>query len=694
MLDFDTLERYAEKAESGPCPISASEMAEVFGRSLREVDVVSFDIFDTALLRYVDHPLDVFLHLGRQAAFQAFDFSRPISVLRAAAEEKARAMVAGLIGSTEVNLLEIYQVFCDLNGLDRAHAESFVEAEQEAELRLCFACAPILALYRNACSSGKQVIFVSDTYHERSFLQQLLRSAGYEAQSSDIYASSESRRSKQSGALFPEVLAALQTPAERVLHLGDHPVSDLQRASDVGIRALLHPWKTSRSKPALQSARNGPQAANQEEILAQYSVVRGMIHAGTQRAGEMGRGDDFWWKFGYRAVGPLTVGFAQWLREQLARDGAEHVYFLLRDGALLHQVYQALYGRGDACPASTLLSSRRAMLLPVLESAPEFATMSLFGGIGRRPVREFVERLHVSASSFAAEARAAGFLSLDEPVNVQNDHRRLLRFFLQPRVERAIRERSRLERTHLENYLRQALLYTRKKAALVDLGWNGTIHKALHILCRNQFPDLELTGYYLATGMEAAHNVVPGLQVRSYLAHHGEPQPVYKTIQSFLNLFEFVFSSPEGSLLYFEPNGSGQARPVQQPPDRPIKQSQHIATIHEGALTFAADFQTSAASCCFPAMPSSLAAEAVFCTILQPTGEEASLLGRIEHCDNLGSHSKHVAARLPGPGAGPAELLEAFHAAHWKAGLLAQPNAQTAALRTLLWLRSLREQAI
>jgi hypothetical protein len=61
---------------------SAENLLSSFLKILPSVEVVSFDIFDTALVRYVDHPVDVFFHLEQHPAFSAFAFSQPLSKLR------------------------------------------------------------------------------------------------------------------------------------------------------------------------------------------------------------------------------------------------------------------------------------------------------------------------------------------------------------------------------------------------------------------------------------------------------------------------------------------------------------------------------------------------------------------------------------------------------------------------------------
>ena len=668
----------------------AHELNAVFLSELGQVDVVSFDIFDTVLMRYVDHPVDVFLHLERLPAFAAHRYKHPISRMRMLAEQAVRPVALKLTGSYEVNLYEIYQVFCEQNEISQENAASFTDAEEALELRLCAPNPALASLYEAAIYAGKRVIFVSDTYHRGSFLLQLLRTHGYKASPEDLFASSALRKSKQSGHLFPHVLAAVGVDAARLLHVGDHPVSDYREPRQLKIRSILHSHKLSIETALLMTTNGGPQRPGDDSRLSFQSVVRGMRHATAQRAEACGRGDDFWWKFGYAAAGPLTTGFCQWLEESLRVDGMEHAYFMLRDGALFQRVYAVLFAdKTDACPSSSIPASRRAALLPIIGLAPSFAVPSLLGGIGFRPMREYVERLGISAAGFTAEAVEAGFKSLDEQIDGRIDTPRLLKFVRTPRVMAAMVAAGQKERALLERFLVQEGVTAHKRVALVDLGWGGTIHKALDVLLRHFAPETKVTGYYLATFPDSAHSAMPELSLRSYLTHRGNPAAVFRQIVSFLNLFETVYSSTEGSLLHFQesPLASGD-KPivaVRQASDKSTEQCERLEAMHDGAAAFAQDYRDCPATAGYPVMPADIAGEEFFRIIREPSAEEARLLGQLVHCDNLGSASQHVAAEVRSS-ADPARMFEDYRDIHWKQGALSQKTPEAAALRTLIWL--------
>src|ERR1700722_15315658 len=210
----------------GPA-LRGTALVEGFLAALPACQIVSFDIFDTLLVRRVHQPSDVFLHLERTEPFRRqASWPAPPWQLRVQAENQARRQLHQASGSGEATLSEIYAAFCALTKLPADRAAALVRAEEEVELKLCRACPALAALYEQAVKSGKRVLFVSDTYHHARFLRELLVANGFAADADHLFASSDLRLNKQSGQLFTAFLQRTGTLASSILHVGDHPVSD------------------------------------------------------------------------------------------------------------------------------------------------------------------------------------------------------------------------------------------------------------------------------------------------------------------------------------------------------------------------------------------------------------------------------------------------------------------------------------
>ena len=105
---------------------------------LMPYDVISFDIFDTAIYRKVDMPNDVFTIMAMEIGHGDF-----VNV-RKTAENVARERKEALKGTREVTLAEIYDVLEEDYGINR----SIMEQEIDLELMLSTINPYIFQVYK------------------------------------------------------------------------------------------------------------------------------------------------------------------------------------------------------------------------------------------------------------------------------------------------------------------------------------------------------------------------------------------------------------------------------------------------------------------------------------------------------------------------------------------------------------------
>ena len=662
--------RYLARKENGF--LADEEILRIFDHELDRYSVVSFDIFDTLLIRKIDHPVNAFYFLQNEPQFQQFTPRGPIHQVRMEAEELARQMLARSIQSGEVNLSEIYAVFCKLNDIPLERVASLVAAEENVERKLCEPNPFVAGLYAKAVKAGKRVVFASDMYLRKPFLLDLLREKGFPVSESDLFVSSDLRVSKTDLGLFQQMLKQLNVQPFQVLHVGDNPLSDYKRPEELGTRAILHRHKAS-------SETLTPCISN--EALAVQSYMRGMIRA---KRHQSTLSSDFWPWLGYRVFGPLITGFCTWLEAHFRADSIEHAWFLMRDGELPKRVYDILFAGTGSVPASTLLSSRRAFVLPLLDVDPELVVPNLCVGLSTMPAREYLERLNVPAAGFAPEFRAAGFSSLEEEFDARSDSRKLMNLFCQPRVIEALVARGQYERGTLERYLVQEGVCDSRRIALVDLGWSGTIQKAAHKLLTRNYPSTEICGYYVGTKRSFGRNEIAGMKHAGYLVERGRPERINDVLNDSFLILELVFTSVTCGLICFEEK-AGRVEGVFQGQEKSEEQCAIVEAIHEGVLIYAREFKEAKERFGFGVVPADAAAENLLRLCSRPTPEEAGKLGALEVVDNYGTTTRRHLARFS-PTASAETVLEEMSRCCWSKGLLAQDNEPAMALRNLLWL--------
>jgi hypothetical protein len=152
--EHNLMKPYPLGAESG----LSHKSAEKFAEKLLAYDVVSFDVFDTLVLRPFDDPKSVFHIVGQKLAYM--DFAN----IRAQAEQKARMLNKRnkqRSRGREINMHEIYDYLEKYCGVD---AKSGVEAEFQTELDLIFANEFMKKVYDILVANKKKIIAVSDMY--------------------------------------------------------------------------------------------------------------------------------------------------------------------------------------------------------------------------------------------------------------------------------------------------------------------------------------------------------------------------------------------------------------------------------------------------------------------------------------------------------------------------------------------------
>lgn len=174
-----------------------------------EYQLISFDIFDTLLLRSVDKPTDVFIRIEEESGAKGF------ANARIQAERKARIVHKG---NEDITLDQIYEEIDDSFSM-------YKSTELNAEEKYTYANEYIKQLYDYAHLIGKKTVICSDMYLPEVFLTELLQSKGFEG-GDKIFVSSEFLRSKATGRLFRILSSDTGIVAKDILHIGDSFKSD------------------------------------------------------------------------------------------------------------------------------------------------------------------------------------------------------------------------------------------------------------------------------------------------------------------------------------------------------------------------------------------------------------------------------------------------------------------------------------
>ena len=273
--------------------------------------MISFDVFDTALLRNVYLPTDIFKLIEEQVGKDFYN-------KRIEAEKKAR----------EKN------IYYSLDDIYKFLPEFDKELEVQTELDNCKANPKILSLY-----NPTNCVFISDMYLPNKVIAQMLEKCGYK--DPKVFVSWEWKAIKGDGSLFKKVQKVLDTRIEK--HYGDNYEADIEGAKrakipNVEFSPALHNIKMN--IPIIKDVRLKKYVA---EFL--YSKEIDAID-----------------KIPMFTV-PLIVGFTKWVLQQ--RKPGQKIFFLSRDMIVPYKIATSLLNAEDVY---YLHASRRSLSAACLNS--------------------------------------------------------------------------------------------------------------------------------------------------------------------------------------------------------------------------------------------------------------------------------------------------------------------------------------
>ena len=199
--------------------------AEVREIVLNAAEIISFDVFDTLLMRYVAKPYHVneIIRLKVEDLLgKSFDFP----YFRVKAEEFARQKK-----NSEVNLDDIYKIFAELTDFDEETCKEIRDLELSTELKLALPREEVVNWYKEALRRGKKVWIIFDTYLQSSDLKSLLKKCGIEGYEK-LLLSCETNMRKDTAEIWNHLAEQKLNAIGKLLHIGDDEMRDIQLSSE------------------------------------------------------------------------------------------------------------------------------------------------------------------------------------------------------------------------------------------------------------------------------------------------------------------------------------------------------------------------------------------------------------------------------------------------------------------------------
>lgn len=423
-----------------------------------QADIVSFDIFDTLIMRKIFSPEDVFRLLGEKIKAE-LKLDCNITGIR--------AQVAAKCGPF-ATINEIYEKIKKQIDLTDKNISDIMQLEKKTDMDLCIARKDIAELYEYCIEFGKEVYLISDMYYTLQDIKRLLDKCGLSViDDRHIWISCEKKKDKISGSLWKEYSSVVGKNA-KCIHIGDNKIGDIENSKKYGINS----YYVMSGKDMLMNSSLSELAANVNTVSD--SICLGLVIAKLFNSpfalcstnGKVSYDDSE--IYGYCVYGPLLEKFLIWLYYNSRKDGIDKLLFFARDGYFLEKDYKIvseLLNDGYKQDWCYLPISRRLIYMATMKSEDDLKRVVAFPYVGT--FADYMKsRFEITVTDATAEYN-------DRQINAVGDSQNILNW-IQPYKDK-IMEQAKRERENYLDYLKSdGDMQAGLSYGTVDVGYYGT----------------------------------------------------------------------------------------------------------------------------------------------------------------------------------------------------------------------------
>lgn len=327
-------------------------------------DNISFDVFDTLIMRKVLEPTDVFEIVERLLKVEG-SLENGFRKRRLQAEKSL---------SGYPSLIQIYEKMGKLYGMTDEVLEEWRRMEIWVEGQVIVPRRKMVEMFQYALTQGKRVSLISDMYFSAQELEKFLNKCGIEGYQ-HIFVSCDHKRGKDDGSLYD--VYKRQVDGGSFLHIGDNRRNDIEQAQRKGMDAFLiysayEMWMASSMQKTLTDVN----------MLEKRCILANLVWKCCEDPFALHKGKgvlivDSPEKLGYVFLGPLYGEFIDWLVKTAKEYDIERLLLPARDGFLIEQMLK----QEEALPFESVYfkASRRAVSVAALDSAKDICLLACRG---------------------------------------------------------------------------------------------------------------------------------------------------------------------------------------------------------------------------------------------------------------------------------------------------------------------------
>ena len=456
-----------------------------------EIDIVTFDVFDTLFIRRIENPDMIKIPMARYIADKAnqlgIETSRiEVSVLRDKFENEQRQRNGAEHPDFEANYDDfmpevLAQIFADK--LPDNFFQQVAEHEIKLENAMLVSREKLVEWIKSLKQRGKRLFLVSDIYLPAKYIQQMVADKELEQYFEGITSSADSFNAKASGTAFPLIQQQYDLDKSRWLHIGDNPISDGTRPQEFGIKALVINDLVEQHRKCIAKQYNHYSTHNTFWKGRNLQQLMLPLEAENCEQSEL-------YVQGYNQFGYLFGFFMQRLAERCKELNLKRIYFCSREGWLLKQCWELFapwyFPHGEVPEAKYLYVSRIALakvmigntglsttevevaLLPRGNNC--FADVCRIFGLDADVFLPYLEKHNIALNEIIAQT---------DPDASPTSRHKLGLLLMDSGFQETARSSARSDRDAFIQYLESEGFFEYQDVGVIDIGWLGTIHNNL-----------------------------------------------------------------------------------------------------------------------------------------------------------------------------------------------------------------------
>lgn len=525
-------DRPGVEAETLTCPKKYEGIAKnALIEKINKADIVSFDIFDTLVMRKTLYPHDIF-KLSERKFGEGF------------VEKRIEAELSFYRDGKHPTIYDIY------NCLDGCTPDLELEIEQKNLV----ARKSMVSMLEYAVNLGKSVYLVSDMYLTSDIIMKFLKELGIDFDKNRLLVSCEHQNSKSDG-----LFSVLKEKAGKgtILHIGDNFEADILAAVHYGIddtfqlEGAITMLEDSFAKKLLDydnSLENrlliGRFISEQLNDPFLFSVTGGKFAIETN------------YLMAHSFVAPMILCLISWLSKEANRLDCERILLASRDGYIIEKIYALLLAKGFNLPHMQYFYTSRIVAVVA----------------GLKDDEDILHAARLAFNGTAADMLKERF-GLDDAETLKQNGLLDSGYILAHKE--AILRNAQTVRTDYLNYIQTLEISNDAKVGFFDFVSSGTCQKGLA-----NFVDFDVVGLYLAAiNYETEYKNSTDIQAMYGVLNVF--RKTYEIMENYITL-ESIMTSPEPTLC-----GFSQGTPLFLPESRSSKQLDDLEIIHNAILDYA-----------------------------------------------------------------------------------------------------------